>query len=105
VLGLLEVALAKAKEGSPVDLGVAADDVLAVRAERDAVLVIPALGGDVSLAAEHLLGIPVLGLAREIAAALEQQDLLAGWRKPMRERAAAGAGADDDHVVVVHGAS
>jgi hypothetical protein len=41
-----------------------------VRAERDAVLVIPALGGDVSLAAEDLVGLPVLRLAREVAAAL-----------------------------------
>ena len=91
VLDLLEVALAKAEQDAAVDLGVAADEVLGVRAERDAVLVIPALGGDVPLAAEDLLGVPVLGLAREVAAALEQEDLLARRREAVRERAAARA--------------
>ena len=105
MLDLVEVALAQAEQDPRVDLGVAADEVLGVRAERDAALVVPAFGGDVSLAAEHLLGLPVLGLAREVAAALEQQDLLARRREPVRERAAAGAGADDDHVVVLHRSS
>jgi hypothetical protein len=54
VLHLLEVALAEAQQGPAVDLGVAADEVLGVRAERDAVLVVPALGGDVSFAPEDL---------------------------------------------------
>jgi hypothetical protein len=102
VLDLLEVALAKAEQRSAVDLGAAADEVLGVRSERDAVLVVPALGGDVSLAAEYLFGVPVLALAREVAAALEQEDLLARGREAVRERAAAGPRADDDHVVVVH---
>ena len=102
VLDRLEVALAQAEEDPGVDLGVAADEVLGVRSERDAVLVVPALGGDVSLAAEYLFGVPVLALAREVAAALEREDLLARGREAVRERAAAGAGADDDHVVVVH---
>src|SRR5213076_1465331 len=39
-----------------------------------------------------------------VVAALEQQDPQAARRKPVREGPAAGAGADDDHVVVVaHG--
>jgi len=37
-------------------------------------------------------------LARQVAAALQQQDALAGWRQLVRERAAAGARADDDDV-------
>ena len=44
--------------------------------------------------------LPVLRLARQPVAALEQQDALAGRRQVAGERAAAGAGADDDHVVV-----
>ena len=51
---------------------------------------------------EHVLCEPVLGLARQPVAALEQQDALARRRQPMYERAPAGAAADDDHVVSVH---
>src|SRR5262249_3168135 len=85
-----------------VDLGVAADEVLGVRAERDAVLVIPALGGHVPLAAEDLFGLPVLEFPREVAAALEHEDLLAGRRETLRQRPAARAAADDAHVVGLH---
>src|SRR4051812_12358092 len=60
VLDLLEVALAQAEQDRRVDLGVAADEVLGVRAERHAVLVVPALGRDIPLAGEDLLGVPVL---------------------------------------------
>src|SRR3954447_10303078 len=102
VIDRFEVTLAKAEERSSVDLRVAADDVVRLGAERSAVLVIPALGGVVSLAAEDLPGVPVLALAREVAAALEQQDALARWRKTMGQRPAAGTGPDDDHVVVIH---
>jgi hypothetical protein len=102
VLDLLEVAFTKAQQDAGVDLGVAADEVLGVRAKRDAVLVIPALGCHIPLAAEDLFRLPVLELPREVAAALEQEDLLAGRREAVRERAAARAAADDDHVVVLH---
>ena len=102
VLHLLEVAFAKAQQDAGVDLGVAADEVLGVRAKRDAVLVVPVLGRHVPLAAEDLFGLPVLELPREVATALEQEDLLAGRREAVRERAAARAAADDDHVVVLH---
>src|SRR3954469_15597719 len=99
---LVEVALAQAEEDPAVDLGVATHEVLRVRTERDTVAVVPPLAGDVSLAAEDLPGVPVLALAREVAATLEHQDLLARRRETVRERASAGAGPDDDHVVVVH---
>src|SRR4051794_15031214 len=105
VLHLLEVALAEPQQGPAVDLGVAADDVLGVRAERGAVLVVPALVGDVSLAQEDLSGVPVVELAWEVAAALEQQDPLARRGEAVRERATARAAADDDHVVVIHRSS
>ena len=105
VLDLVEVAFAKAQQDAGVDLGVAADEVLGVRAERDAMLVIPALWCHVPLAAEDRLGVPVLELPGQVAAALEQQDPLARRREAVRERAAARAAADDDHVVVLHGPS
>ncbi len=41
-------------------------------------------------------------LAREPAAPLEQQDPLARRRQAVHERAAAGAAADHDHVIVAH---
>jgi len=67
VLDLVEVAFTKAQQDAGVDLGVAADEVLGVRAKRDAVLVIPALGCHIPLAAEDLLSLPVLALPRKVA--------------------------------------
>ena len=55
MLDRLEVALAEAEERASIDLRVAADEVVGLGAERRAVLVVPALGGVVSLAAEDLL--------------------------------------------------
>jgi hypothetical protein len=101
VVDLLEVALAQTEEDGPVDLRVTADEVLRVWAEALAVLVDPTLLRDVAIVAEDLLRIPVLGLARQVAAALEEEDALAGRGQPVGERAAAGAGSDDDHVVVL----
>jgi hypothetical protein len=72
-----------------------------MRLERRAVLVDPLLAGEVALLAEDLGGVPVLLLARQVAAALEHQDALARRGEAMGERAAPGAGADDDDVVVV----
>ena len=101
VADLAEVALAQAEEDRAVELRVAADEVLRVGRERRAVGVEPLLAGHVAVAAEDLARVPVLRLAREVAAALQQQDALAGRGEPVRERAAAGAGADDDDVVVL----
>src|SRR5919108_6045091 len=99
MLDLAEVALAKPKEDRAVELGVAADVVLGVRPEALAVLVVPLLLRDVPGLAEDLLRVPVLRLAGQVAAPLEQQDPLAGRRQLVREGAPAGAGADDDRVV------
>jgi hypothetical protein len=96
-----EIALAETEEDRPVDLRVAADVVLRVWPKRNAVLVVPELGRHITLPAEDLLRVPVLGFARQVATAFEQQDPLAGRGEPVRERAAAGAGADDDDVVMV----
>ena len=99
-----EVLLAEPEQDRPVDLRVAPDEVLRVRLEGGAVLVVPGLARDVAVLQEHLARVPVLGLAGEVAAALEQQDALARRSEPVSERASSRAGADDDHVVVVgHG--
>ena len=44
--------------------------------------------------------VPVVLLARDVVAALENQDALARGRQAIGQRSAAGAGADDDDVVV-----
>jgi hypothetical protein len=102
VANLVEVALTQTEENRAVELRVAAHEVLLVGAEGIAVLVDPLLAAEVALLEKHLLGVPVLGLAWQVTAALEQQDALAGGGEAVRERPAARAGADDDDVVVVH---
>src|SRR4051794_15962875 len=100
---LAEVSLAEAEQDRPVELGVAADEVLLVRGELLAVLVEPVLAGEVALLQEDLGRVPVLGLATQIGAALEHKDFLARRRKLMQHRPTAGTGSDDDHVVVLRG--
>ena len=105
VAQLAEVLGAQAVERRAVELGRTADEVVDLRLERLAARVVPRVGRDVAVVDEHGLGAPVLGLAREPVAALEQQDALAGRRQVPRERAAACAGPDDDHVVALSVAS
>src|SRR5215813_13002899 len=45
--------------------------------------------------------VPVVPLSGQEIAALEQQDALAGRCEPIGERTAAGAGANDDHVITL----
>src|SRR5215472_2644181 len=73
------------------------------RLERVAVLVVPGLVRFVAVVAEHRLGAPVFRLARQPVAAFEDQDALARWSEPVSKRAAAGAAADDDHVITLIG--
>src|SRR5262249_20302475 len=76
----------------------AADEIMHLRLERAAVAVVPALGRDIAVLHEHRRRVPVLRLALEPIAALEDEDALARRREVSRERAAAGAAADDDDV-------
>ena len=101
VAHLVEVALAQPEQDRAVELRVAADEVLLMRREGRAVLVVPLLAGQVAAALEDLRRAPVLRLARKVAAALDEQDALARRRQAVGESAAAGAGADDDDVVVI----
>src|SRR6266542_1159667 len=80
------------------------DVVVLAGMEGPSVLVVPGLVCLVFVAHEDGAAIPIVGLAAQVVAALEQQDALARGRKPVGERSAASAAADDDHVVVaVHG--
>jgi hypothetical protein len=102
VAHLLEVALAQPEQDRAVELGVAADEVLLVRLERHPVMVVdPVLVGQVATLPEDLLARPVLRLARQVPAALQHENALAGRREPVGERATPRAGSDDDHVVVL----
>ena len=84
-----------------VQLGGAADEVMHLRlVERLGLRVIPAVRGDVAAVDEHVHGGPVLRLAGQPVAALEQQDALTRGGQVAGERAAARPGSDDDHVVM-----
>ena len=96
---LPEVALAQAVERGAVHLGRAAHVVVDAGLKRLAVLVEPDVLRDVAVLDEHVLGVPVLLLARQPPAALQDEDALAERRQLERQRAAPRAAADDDHVI------
>ena len=102
---LAEVLLAQTVKGRAVHLRRTADVVVDPGLERLAVRVVPGVGGDVAVVHEDRLGEPVLELARQPAATLEKQDALPRRCEVAGERAAAGTGTDDDHVVIVHASS
>ena len=78
VVELAEVLLAQPVERGAVELRRAADEVVDLRLERLALRVVPGVRRDVAVVDEHVLGEPVLRLARQPVAALEQEDPLAG---------------------------
>ena len=103
VAQLAEVLLAQPVERRAVELGGAADAVMDLRLELLSVRITPGVGGDVAVLDEDLVGRDVLGLAGEPAPPFQQQDPLARRGEMARQRPAAGAGADDDDVVMGHG--
>ena len=86
----------------PVHLGGAADVVVHLRLEALVLRVVPGVRRVVPAVDEHVGGVPVVRLARQPVAALQQQDPLARRGEVPGEGAATGAGADDDDVVGVH---
>ena len=81
MLDLPEVLGPQAEQGGAVELGVAADVVVLLGRELVALPVVPLLVGRV-LALEKDRGrVPVVALAGEVAASLEQQDALSGRRQ------------------------
>src|SRR6266568_4549111 len=104
MLDRLEVALPEAEQDRAVELGVSADVVVLLRLELVAVLVRPTAGVVVAPFRPDGSGTPVLRFARQPAAAFEQQHLRPRRCQRMGDRAAAGAGSDDNDVVVItHG--
>src|SRR6516162_10487859 len=96
-----KIAFPQAQQHGAVHLGIAADPVMDARLERLAVLVMPSLARLVAVLGEHGLRAPVFPLARQVIAAFEDQDALARRGQAVSKRAAAGAAADDDHVVTL----
>ena len=72
-----------------------------VRRELAAAVVEPALARAVAEVLPDRVRIPVLALLRHEVAALEDEDARRVLRQRLRHRAAAGAGADNDDVVVL----
>ena len=96
-----EVLGAHPVQRGPVQLGGSADEVMYLRLEeRLGLRVVPAVRGDVAAVDEHVHGGPVLRLAGQPVAALEQQDALTRGSQVAGQRAAARPGSDDDHVVL-----
>ena len=102
VLDLAEVLGAQPVERRPVQLGRAADKVVHLWFEGLVLGVIPGVLRLVAPIDEYVLGPPVLRLAGEEVAALQQQDLLAGRSEPIHQSPATGPTADHDDVVVAH---
>lgn len=100
VRNALKVVFAQPKQRRAVELGVAADPEVGERIDALAGPVQPLLARAVAAAHHDFILLPVFRLAREKFPAFEQQDTLAGLRQALRERAAPGAGAHDDHVPV-----
>ena len=98
-----KILAAQADEGRTVDLRIAADIVMHGRVEGLAGAVAPHLLDAIASLAEDRLDAPVVDLALQVLAALEDQDTLAGRCQLLRERTPAGPAADHDHVVVVAG--
>ena len=101
VLELAEVTRPQAVERGAVELGGAADVVVDPGLERLAVLVVPRVGRDVAALDEDGLRLPVLLLAGQEAAPLEQQDPLARRGQGVGQRPPARTCSDDDDVVVL----
>jgi hypothetical protein len=93
-----EVLAPEARQGGAVDLGAATDDVVDRRMKGFAAPVEERIGGAISLGHEELPRAPVLGLTRQVVAALDDEDLRAAIAERVGERAAAHATADDGDV-------
>ncbi len=102
MLDPFEIPLPEAEHRRAVYLGVAADVVELPGTECVAGRVEPSLGGSIAVVHEHRFRVPVLRLARQALAALQDQNPRAAVRERERDRAPAYAGADDDDVEIIH---
>src|SRR5262249_34223201 len=100
---LAEILLPEAIQGCAEHLCGTADKIVHLRLERSAVSIVPCVRRDIAVLHEHRCRIPVLHLALEPVAALEDQDVLARGCELSGERAAPRPAADNDDVkALVH---
>ena len=98
VLDLAKIFFPQPVERRPEQFCRAADEIMHLRLKRPAVAIVPALRRDVAVLHEQGCRVPVLRLALEPIAALENEDALPRRREVSRQRAAARAAANDDDV-------
>jgi hypothetical protein len=96
-----KIFLTQPEEGRAIHFGVAPDVIVNSRMERATVPVVPGFLRLVFRVHEDRERIPILAFPRQIIAALEEEDALAGGSEPMRERAPARAAANDDEIVML----
>src|SRR6266849_6343017 len=100
VTNLRKVFFAKPEQRRAVKLRVPSNAVVGVRVQLFAVAIAPDFLGLISALHIDHARIPIRLLARNIISTFQQEDLLARWREFRHERTAAGAGSNDDYVVV-----
>ena len=101
-----EILLPEAIQSCAEHLRGAADEIMHLRLKRSAVAVIPCIRRDITVLLEDRCRIPVLRLALEPVATLENQDALSRGRELFGESAATCAATDDDDVeALVHACS
>ena len=98
---LTEICFSEAEQGGPIKFRIATDIVVGVRVELLSVLVMPHLFSLIFSFEIDGARVPVIFFARNVAAALKEKNLFACRGELMRQRAAASAGAYDDHIVMV----
>src|SRR5262249_46032937 len=95
---LAEVFFTKAEQRGTVEFRIAADVIVGMGMELFAVLVMPHLLGLVFPFEVYRAWIPVVFLSWYVAAAFKKKNPFPCRRKLMGQGAAAGAGADNDHI-------
>src|SRR5262249_48595595 len=101
MLELAEILFAHAEERGTVKLRVSADVVVSMGMQVLAVFVFPKLFGVVLRFDVDGLRVPVVALARDVIAALQDQDLLPGGSQVVGECTSTSSRSDNDDVVVL----
>src|SRR5438477_6179293 len=95
-----EILFAQTKECRAVKFCIAPNVIIGVRMQLLAILVAPKLLCVVATFYINCARAPILLLALNKRSALDEKDLFAARGKPIRQRAASRAGADDDEIEV-----
>src|SRR6185437_10846095 len=98
---LAEVALAKAKKRSPINFRIAANVIVQRGSKRISGRVCPGLLGLIGRIDENGLRIPIPLAAWQVAPSFQEQNTLAGWSQPVRQRRTTGSGTNDNDVEMI----